>query len=540
MTMIMRRACFTVVAFIAASRLAPSQTKLAPEWIGGYSLNGNWTQLQMHMADDRTAQPATIDVPSLEIRSQPVSGFRRQSSTVSFRLPLAATQLDFEGRLDGDVIEGTVVSGEGRGRFQLLRSALLDHASLAQYVGAYQWDPDHLVYIQFWDELGKDQLGAFDESGQVRALYPMDNDKFFAGSGIAFPVPAEARIVFDRGAHGSVTSLRWAPVGKEARTAQRLDPYSQSDVAFQNGDIRLSGTLTLPKGAGKHPAMILVHGSGPEDRNALLPFVLFAARHGVALLAYDKRGVGGSSGDWRQASFDELANDAVAGVAFLKSRADIDAKQIGVFGVSQGGWIGPLVASHSKDIAFVISVSGAAVTPAEETLDYMQSELRINEVPANEIEEAVSLTKMAYNYAQANEGWDGYLSARERLANRAWLPYIGVPTARDDPQWTSMRLTYFYDPAPALKKLRCPTLALFGGLDLNVLPEKNKAKWESALTEAGNRDHALLILPKGNHVMMEAKTGSTEEFPSLQQFVPDYRTTLLAWMSRHITGFRLR
>src|SRR5262249_52378691 len=94
-----------------------SQTKLAPEWIGGYSLNGNWTQLQMHMADDRTAQPATIDVPSLEIRSQPVSGFRRQSSTVSFRLPLAATQLDFEGRLDADVIEATVGGGEGAAGF---------------------------------------------------------------------------------------------------------------------------------------------------------------------------------------------------------------------------------------------------------------------------------------------------------------------------------------------------------------------------------------------------------------------------------------
>jgi pimeloyl-ACP methyl ester carboxylesterase len=512
---------------------------LAPLWIGGFLLDGKWTLLTLHVADSGTSLSATIDVPSLKITSQSVSDFRRQSSLVSFRLSLAASQLTFEGRLDKGAIEGTVVSGSQHGRFQLLQSVSTDRASLAQYVGAYQWGPEHFVYIQFWDELGKDQLAAFDESGEMRALYQADESKFFAGSGLAFPIPAEARIVFQRNARGAVTSLRWEPVGKVATIAQRVELYTQTDVAFQNGNVRLAGTLTLPKSAGKHPVIILLHGSGPEDRDYLLPFILFAVRHGVALLAYDKRGVGGSTGDWKKSSFNDLAGDALAALDFLKSRNDIEHKEIGVFGVSQGGWIGPLVASQAKDIAFVISVSGPAVTPAEETLDYMQSELRINGTPPNEIEEAVSLTKLAYSYAQSGEGWDSYISAREKLTNKPWLPYIGVPATPDDPEWTFMRLIYFYDPEPALKELRCPTLALFGGRDLNVLPEKNRAKWESALREAGNHDYTLLVFPNGNHALMEATTGSLKEFPSLKQFVPEYSTTLLTWMSRHLTGFHL-
>lgn len=529
---------WVVALLVATTPTARTQTKLAPEWIGGYSLDDNWTVLRMHVAHGASGLSATIDVPSLGLTTQPVTNLRDQSSTIRFRISLASAQLIFEGRIRTDAIEGTLLSGERRGKFQLLRSAAVDHTSLEQYVGAYEWSADHFIYVQFWDELGKDTLGAFDESGETRALYPMGDDVFFAGSGLSFPVPLEARIAFHRNAHGVVTSLSCEPPGKVARIAQRVKLYSQDEVVFRNDDVTLAGTLMLPNGSGKHPAMILVHGSGPEDRNAILPFILFVVRHGVALLAYDKRGVGGSAGDWRKSSFNDLAGDALAALAFLKSRSEIDPQQIGAFGVSQGGWIGPLVASRSKDIAFVISVSGAGVTPAEETLDYMQSELRANDVPPNEIAEAVSLTKLAYNYARTGMEWDQYSLAREKLKDRAWLPYIGLPATREDSQWAFMGLTYFYDPIPALKNVRCPTLALFGGLDLNVLAEKNRAKWESALREAGNQDYTLLILPKGNHVLMEARNGSTEEFPSLQKFLPDYFTTLLTWMSQRIKGFR--
>jgi pimeloyl-ACP methyl ester carboxylesterase len=525
------------LALLAANPpISGAQGDLARKWIGGYTLNNNWTLLRMHITADGSGLAATIDVPSMELMAQPVRDTRRESSVISFRLPLASAQLNFEGHVADDCIDGAVGSGERRGRFQLMRVAALERASLARYQGTYEWGPNHFIYVQFWDELGKDQLGAFDESGQVRSLYPMGDDKFFIGPGLAFPVPLEARIAFHRSAQGAVASLSWARPDEPARVAERVAQYSQQDVTFQNGDVRLAGTLLIPNTPGKHPAMILVHGSGSEDRNTLLPFVLFLVRHGMALLAYDKRGVGGSTGNWRNSPLSDLADDAVAGLQFLESRREIDPKQVGVFGVSQGGWIGPLVASRSTGVAFVISVSGAGVTPGEETLDYMQSELRSNEVPQNEIAEAVSLIKLCYHYAQTGEGWDEYSAARKGLEKRAWLPYIGAPATRDDPQWVFMRLNFFYDPTPALKNLHCPALALFGGLDQNVLPDKNKAKWEAALQAGGNRDHTLLVLAKGNHVLMEAKVGSTEEFPLLQRFVPEYFTTVLNWLSRRIRG----
>jgi pimeloyl-ACP methyl ester carboxylesterase len=528
---------FLLVVVPIGSAAQTKLAKLAPEWMGGYTFGGGWTLLRVHIADSGSELSATIDVPSVDLVAQPITNLRQQSSTIAFQVPQGAAQLSFEGHIGEDTIEGTVVSEERQGRFQLLRLAAVDRASLAQYQGAYQWAANHLVYIQFWDELGKDQLGIFDESGETRTLYVMGDDKFFVGSGVAYPVPLEARIAFHRNAQGAVTSLSWQSLGKVARVAERVTPYSQQDITFRNGEVLLAGTLMLPNRVGKHPAMVLVHGSGPEDRNALLPFVRFVIRHGIALLAYDKRGVGDSTGDWRNSSFNDLAGDAIAAMEFLKLRNDIDPKQIGVFGVSQGGWIGPLIASRWKDTAFLISVSGAGVTPAEETLDYMQSELRANEVPANEVAEAVSLIKLAYNYARTGERWDEYLAARRNLENRSWLPYIGAPATRDDAQWVLMRLTYFYDPIPALKNVHCPTLAFFGGLDVNVLPEKNKTKWETALKESGNRDYTLLTLAEGNHVLMEAKTGSTEEFPSLQRFLPEYFGTLRTWMSHRIRGF---
>src|SRR5207247_3161520 len=114
--------------------------------------------------------------------------------------------------------------------------------------------------------------------------------------------------------------------------------------------------LISPNTRAKHPAIILVHASGSEDREYLLPFVRFLIRRGITVLGYDKRGVGGSTGDWNTASFDDLAGDVVAAVEYLKTRSDIDGKQIGLLGISQAGWIMPLAAIRSKDVAFLISI----------------------------------------------------------------------------------------------------------------------------------------------------------------------------------------
>ncbi len=296
--------------------------------------------------------------------------------------------------------------------------------------------------------------------------------------------------------------------------------------------------MISPNVAGKHPAVILVHGSGAENREYILPFARFLIRHGMAVLGYDKRGVGGSTGDWNTASFDDLAGDVVAAFKYLKTRRDIDARQIGLLGISQAGWIMPLAAIRAKDIAFLISISGAGVPAAETTIDQARNEMTASGMPPQDVEDIVGVMKLQYQFTRTGQGWDQYAATREKLAARMGPPPDTFPGTPDHPYWQFIRRLYFYDPAPTLRQLQVPTLALFGELDNNIMAQKNKAAWEAALKASGNRDYTLQILPKANHSQFEAKIGSNAEMASLQRFVPVYFTTIQDWLAKRIRGFR--
>src|SRR5436190_15289675 len=278
-------------------------------------------------------------------------------------------------------------------------------------------------------------------------------------------------------------------------------------------------------------------GRALKNREHVLPFARFLIRHGIAVLGYDKRGVGESTGDWNTATFEDLAGDAVAAVGYLKTRRDIDASQIGLLGWSQAGWILPLAAVRAKDIAFLISISGAGVPGAETTIDQAQNEMTASRMPPQVVEQIVGLMKLQYQFARTGQGWDEYAATREKLAARMGPPPDVFPGTRDHPYWQFIKRLYFYDPAPTLRQLQVPTLALFGELDNNIVAEKNKAAWEAALKAGGNRDYTLLILPKANHDQFEAKVGSNAEMASLQRFVPGYFTTIQGWLAKRIRGF---
>jgi pimeloyl-ACP methyl ester carboxylesterase len=163
---------------------------------------------------------------------------------------------------------------------------------------------------------------------------------------------------------------------------------------------------------------VLVHGSGAENREYMLPWARFVIRHGIAVLGYDKRGVGESTGDWNAATYEDLAGDAVAAVEYLKTRRDIDSAHIGLLGISQAGWIMPLAAVRSKDVAFLISISGAGVTPAETTIDQARNEMTMTGMPAATVADIVALIRLEYDFARTGNGWDTYASAREKLVAR--------------------------------------------------------------------------------------------------------------------------
>lgn len=269
----------------------------------------------------------------------------------------------------------------------------------------------------------------------------------------------------------------------------------------------------------------------------MLPFARFLVRRGIAVFSYDKRGVGGSTGDWRTASFENLAGDVVAAFNYLKTRGDIDGTKIGLLGWSQAGWVMPLAAVHEKEIAFLISVAGAGVPVAETTIDQARNEMTARGMRAEVVEQIIALMALQYEFARTGQGWDAYADARQQLVDRIGQAPESFPATPDEPYWESIRLLYLYDPAPTLQQLQVPTLALFGELDNNILAKKNEAAWDSALKAAGNGDYTLRVLPKANHLMLEAAVGNNAEMASLKRFVPSYAATIQAWLAGRIEGF---
>jgi pimeloyl-ACP methyl ester carboxylesterase len=417
----------------------------------------------------------------------------------------------------------------------------LDEKTQDEYAGVYRWDDGTYLYLQTWAELtATRQLVAFDESGEIRALFAVDRDRFITGPGAGLSAPIESQIRALRNADGIVTSLTWQRGDDPARTGRRMEVEKREDVQFKNGDVRLAGTLISPRTNVKHPAIILVHGSGAQDRGYILPAARFLVRHGAAVFGYDKRGVGGSSGSWETASFDDLAGDVVAAVDYLKSRDDIDARHIGLLGWSQAGWVMPLAAVRVKDLAFLISISGAAIPAAETTLDQARNEMTARGAPPKAVEQVVALMTLQNRYARTGEGWNDYATMRQTMVTRMGSAPENFPGTPDHPYWQFLKRIYFYDPAPTLQQLRTPTLAFFGELDNNIVAGKNKAAWEQALRTGAHRDYTLQVLPKANHLLLDARIGSNAEMPALQRIVPAYFTVLHDWLAKRVPGIRAR
>jgi len=254
------------------------------------------------------------------------------------------------------------------------------------------------------------------------------------------------------------------------------DNIREEPVRLSNGAISLAGTLVLPAGRGPYPAVVLFHGSGPQARD--LSTARWFAQQGVAALAYDKRGVGESSGDFRQVAFPELCGDGLAGFAMLKSRPDIQARKIGVWGISQGGWLGPLAAARSKDVAFVIAVSGPGVTPGEQMIFYYANRLRHQGFLESEVAEASAVRRVVWDYLATGSGYAEVKEALTRARSRRWFQALGGQEdglfaqtdkailnagAKQYQPWFRSEMNY--DPTKALREISVPILFVFGDAD---------------------------------------------------------------------------
>ncbi len=332
------------------------------------------------------------------------------------------------------------------------------------------------------------------------------------------------------------------------QTPTKPHPYREEEVRFQNSRaaITLAGTLTLPKSQGPFPAVILLTGSGPQNRDEELfqhkPFLVlsdYLTRRGIAVLRMDDRGVGGSTGDFFAATTGDFAEDALAGVAFLKSRKEIKPDGIGLVGHSEGGMMAPIAAAQSRDVGFVVMLAGTGVPFGEVVVGQITGEIRRQGAP-NEVVEAIrawhlkmyEIVGKATDDATAEKELRNAFNALDANARQRidWTP------AKLDQELPGLlkpwwRYAMRYSPKTTLEQVRCPVLALNGSKDTQVIAADNLKSITEALKVGRNSHSATRELSGLNHMFQTAQTGAESEYVQIEEtMAPVAMQTLGDWI----------
>ncbi|WP_298950881.1 alpha/beta fold hydrolase [uncultured Nonlabens sp.] len=330
-------------------------------------------------------------------------------------------------------------------------------------------------------------------------------------------------------------------------------PYHIEDVVFTNpkaNDIKLAGTLTLPKNNNNPAVAILISGSGPQDRNEELfdhkPFLVLAdhlTRKGIAVFRYDDRGVAQSQGAQKGATSKDFATDVEAAITYLKSRKDVDAKKIGLIGHSEGGLIAPMViADNKRDVAFFVSLAGPGVDGYHVLLPQIEKSLRFQGVMGHQLDFEKNLMDAMFLKIIDSKKLSSPLlenelvifmkqlvaNAPDVIKSKYTDQVISALSKQFSEKW--MRFFLSYDPAPNLSKIKCPVLAINGSLDYQVIPEINLPGFETALSK--NKDVTIKKIKGLNHLFQNAQTGSAGEYGQLEETI-DQRTLNLisSWIN---------
>jgi pimeloyl-ACP methyl ester carboxylesterase len=333
-------------------------------------------------------------------------------------------------------------------------------------------------------------------------------------------------------------------------------PYDEREVTYENkgAGVTLAGTLTLPRTGGPFPVVLLITGSGAQNRNEELmghkPFLVLAdylTRRGIAVLRVDDRGVGQSTGQFKTATSLDFLGDVLAGVAYLKTVKEIDPRHIGLIGHSEGGMIAPLAAVKSPDVAFIVLMAGPGI-PGDQLLALQQALIEKAQGMNDEIisknskiqEQVLAVAKSSLDSAAAAAKIhqiikDGIAQMTEEEKKQpAYAPeMVEVSVQQVLSPWFRYFMTY--DPRPTLEKVKCPVLAINGEKDLQVPPKQNLSAIEKYLKKAGNKDFTVKELPGLNHLFQTATTGSPDEYVKIEETIsPSALSTISDWILAHV------
>jgi uncharacterized protein len=337
---------------------------------------------------------------------------------------------------------------------------------------------------------------------------------------------------------------------------QKPYPYEEEEVTYENrrDKVRISGTLTRPRGArGPVPAVLLITGSGSQDRDETLmghrPFLVLAdylTRKGIAVLRVDDRGIGGTSRGTPADTSENYVADVLAGIEFLKTRKEINPRQLGLVGHSEGGMIAPLAAVQSKDVAFIVLMAGPGL-PGDRLI-LLQNEMlaRVGGLSDETREQVRQLYTRIF--ALLKEEKDN--AAAERKIREALSEQMGRMTETQKQEFAEIKgvvetqssmyvspwFRYFltFDPRPVLMKVKVPVLAINGERDLQVPADENLAAIGEALKAGGNKDYAVVKLPRLNHLLQTSRTGAPGEYAAIEETIsPTALDTIANWILKH-------
>ncbi|MCX6231576.1 MAG: alpha/beta hydrolase [Bacteroidetes bacterium] len=329
-------------------------------------------------------------------------------------------------------------------------------------------------------------------------------------------------------------------------------PYQTKDISFNNttDNVELAGTISFPDGSGKFPAVVLISGSGPQNRDEELlghkPFLVIAdylTRNGIAVLRYDDRGTAKSKGDFSKGTTYDFARDAEAAFMYLKTLDNIDTTRIGLMGHSEGGMIAPIIVSGNKSVRFIVLLAGPGLTGKEIILKQSVLIARAGGEKEDKINKANDLNKKIYKIA-IKEKDDSKAKAKirklmdeyvEGLDHEESLAFAGQKDIIIQQVLTPWFRTFLaFDPKQYLTKTHCAVLALNGANDLQVPPDEDLAAIEKYLKKAGNSNYTVKKLPKLNHLFQTCETGSPEEYIKIEEtFSPIALELIKNWIKEN-------
>jgi len=303
----------------------------------------------------------------------------------------------------------------------------------------------------------------------------------------------------DDGAGGKFTLHRSVP---------DVLPYDVVDVIFRNGAVVLSGTLCMPRSPGRHTAVVILQGSGSESRWGTSRFIADQfARSGIGALVYDKRGSGLSTGDWKASSYDDLANDVLAGIDLLASRPDIDPSRIGLHGHSEGGIIGAIVAVHAPSkVAFVVAEDTVAGLVRDQDFYRVSHQVQEAGFTDGQIKNALNLYKLMLDVACGTKPYQELETASQPFRDQEWYKWLAIPP-ENSYLWTWYRKIGNLDTLVFWRQVRAPVLLVYGERDQLEPVDESLAKIEASLDvvhtpytaiSAPNAQHNLTVQPKPN------------------------------------------